>query len=339
MKRMDFGPGGQKEFGRPVGEESGRPPAWTTGHRYNEFAGFWPADNLSLWMQTLQKSLATPAWLALEQSHAARVGPYLDAHAARMRRGEAHPVYDFLFTYYSFAPAHLRRWHPGFGVLLTGAEAERFLNYRGYCRIGDGIGASVEGIRPERAAALHWMLSMLEGSQSRPARFGCYGLHEWAMVYRSSSVRHPYPLRMSAGDLAAFVEAQALCCTHYDAFRFFTPEARPLNRLQPERATTIDLEQRGCLHANMDLYKWAYKLVPLTSSRLIADCFELARAIREVDMRASPYDLADLGFPPIRIEDPAGRAEYEAAQRIFSQRAEPLRGELIALLREVVHTI
>jgi len=89
----------------------------------------------------------------------------------------------------------------------------------------------------------------------------------------------------------------------------------------------------------MDLYKWAYKLVPLTSSRLIADCFDLAREIREVDMRASPYDLADLGFEPIRIEDPDGRAEYESLQRQFTLRAEPLRDELIGLLQRVVHTL
>jgi hypothetical protein len=278
-------------------------------------------------------------WLALERAHAARVAPWLDEHSARMWRNEAHPVYDFLFTYYSYAPSHLRRWHPGLGIALMGDEAGRFLSWRGYARLESGIGASLEEIRPERIPALRWMLGMLEASQARPALYGCFGLHEWAMVYRSTAIRHPYPLRMSPHDLAAFVESQPICCTHYDAFRFFTPEARPLNRVQPERTTTTDLEQRGCLHANMDLYKWACKLVPLTSSSLIADCFELARAIREVDMRASPYDLADLGFAPIRIEQPDGRAEYESLQRQFTLRAEPLRAALIELLRRVVHTL
>ena len=80
--------------------------------------------------------------------------------------------------------------------------------------------------------------------------------------------------------------------------------ARPLNRLQPTRETVPALEQRGCLHANMDLYKWAFKLAPLTPAELTADCFELARDIREVDMRASPYDLRSLGYGPIAIETP-----------------------------------
>jgi hypothetical protein len=66
---------------------------------------------------------------------------------------------------------------------------------------------------------------------------------------------------------------------------------KPLNRLQPDAPPPPEFEQRGCLHANMDLYKWAFKLAPFTPAELIADCFALARDIREVDMRASPYDL------------------------------------------------
>jgi hypothetical protein len=46
-------------------------------------------------------------------------------------------------------------------------------------------------------------------------------------------------------------------------------------------------------------------------------------------MRASPYDLVELGFPPVRVETPEGRAEYVAAQRSFAERAAPLRDELI----------
>jgi len=79
----------------------------------------------------------------------------------------------------------------------------------------------------------------------------------------------------------------------------------------------------------MDLYKWAYKIVPLIPSELVADCFELARDIRILDMRASPYDLSGLGFEPVRIETPAGRAEYVAAQRSFAERAAALRRRLI----------
>ena len=78
----------------------------------------------------------------------------------------------------------------------------------------------------------------------------------------------------------------------------------------------------------MDLYKHAFRLTPLVPSELVADCFELARDIRVVDMQASPYDLADLGFAPIRIETAEGKQEYAAAQRAFADRAAPLRNRL-----------
>jgi len=159
------------------------------------------------------------------------------------------------------------------------------------------------------------------------------------MVYRQTpdEVRHnAWPLRFAATELAHIVETSALCCSHFDAFRFFTSPARPLNKLQPTRTDTAQLEQRGCLHANMDLYKWAFKLAPFTPSELIADCFELARDIREVDMRASPYDLRALGFEPIAIETPTGRADYERHQREFAARGEPLRSRLIALCERLL---
>ncbi len=126
------------------------------------------------------------------------------------------------------------------------------------------------------------------------------------------------------------MRANRVRCSHFDAYRFFTPAARPLNRLHPTRETRPDNEQPGCLHANMDLYKWAYKLSPLVDSELVADCFALARDIRELDMRASPYDLSDLGLSPVPVETPEGRARYAVAPRGFAVRAAPLRDRLLA---------
>jgi hypothetical protein len=159
------------------------------------------------------------------------------------------------------------------------------------------------------------------------------------MVYRLSEdeIRHNgYQLRMSPESLADFVKAQPICCSHYDAYRFFTPEALPLNSLNPVFETRQDMEQSGCLHANMDLYKWAYKLWPWIGSDLLADAFEVAVASRTFDMRASPYDLAALGYPPIAIETPTGRAEYETHQRAFTTRGDPLRARLLALCERLL---
>jgi hypothetical protein len=79
----------------------------------------------------------------------------------------------------------------------------------------------------------------------------------------------------------------------------------------------------------MDLYKHAFRLSPMVSSDLVAECFELAWDIRVLDMRAAPYDLADLGFEPVRIETAEGKAEYVAHQRSFAERGVPLRQRLI----------
>ena len=274
------------------------------------------------------------AWRTRQAAHVRRVRCWTEPHQARAARGEKHPVYDFLFTYYGCRPAWLRRWHPGPDVVLTGESSREFLRWREYREIQGGIMVDPSALPGHRRAFVSWLNDLLNITRTRPAFFGCYGLHEWAMVYRQTpeEIRHnAWPLRFTPAELASFVESQPVCCTHFDAFRFFTPPARPLNRVQPERGTMTQHEQRGCLHANMDLYKWAFKLAPFTPGELLADCFELARDIRETDMRASPYDLRALGFEPIRIETAAGRAEYERSQRAFATRGEPLRERLITL--------
>jgi hypothetical protein len=158
-------------------------------------------------------------------------------------------------------------------------------------------------------------------------------MHEWAMVYRqpADAVRHrTTPLRLGAAGTDRVVESHRISCSHFDAFRFFTDDARPLNVVQPRSDDRPAFEQPGCLHAGMDLYKHAYRLSPMVASDLVADCFELARDIRVLDMRASPYDLSALGYAPVPVETPAGKAEYVVAQRAFTRRAQPLRSRLVA---------
>jgi hypothetical protein len=278
--------------------------------------------------------LAECVWQARRRAHEARVRAWTDPHQERAARGEAHPVYDFLFDYYAFRPAWLRRWHPGPDAVLAGESARAFLRWPAYRETPEGVAVDTAALAPPRREFVGWLRSLLESVRARPPFFACHGLHEWAMVYRqpAAETRHrSWPLRLAPDELARFVDAMPVRCTHFDAFRFFTPSARPLNRLQPARDSAPELEQAGCLHANMDLYKWSFKLAPFAPSELIADCFALAREIREADMRASPYDLGGLGFEPIAIEKPEGRADYERLQRAFAARAAPLRDRLIAL--------
>jgi hypothetical protein len=278
--------------------------------------------------------LAETDWRQRQRAHETRVRCWTDPHQTRQARGEKHPVEDFLFEYYRFRPAWLRRWHPGPDTVLLGDGAREFLRWPEYREADGGVAVNVAAFPAARRDSLVWLRGLLRATAERAPAFGCFGLHEWAMVYRQQphEVRHSaWPLRFPPDEIARIVEAQPVRCTHFDAFRHFTAAALPLNRLQPARATTDQFEQRGCLHANMDLYKWAFKLAPFTPAELTADCFELARAIREIDMRASPYDLRSLGYAPIAIETPEGRAEYEAHQRAFAEQGVPLRARLLAL--------
>ncbi len=274
-------------------------------------------------------------WHARMQAHLRRVAAHADAFVDRRSREKKHPVHDFLFTYYSFAPSKLKQWAPplGVGIEATAADLEtcpwlqggRFIREGNVWRLDETQLAA-----REREFAI-WVAELCARILGRAGRFSCFGLHEWAMVYRqpAEQVRHQgYELRLSPAELAAFVESLPVCCSHYDAFRFFTPDARPLNALNPSLETRPELEQGACLHANMDLYKWSSKLWPWTGSDLVGECFELGLAGRDLDMRASPYDLSALGYEPIRIETAAGREQYETEQRALAARAVPLRTRL-----------
>lgn len=313
--------------------------------------GVWPTSGCRMSAQRAEMAvLAEAQWRARAAAHLVRVdqlvGPYVERRAA----GSSHPVIDFLFTYYGHKPAQLRRWHPGFGVGLAGAR--EYDGARGYHRLPDAVPDSVAGqdqssgssvftadpaYLERRRDTIEFVANLLRATASRPAQLSCFGLHEWAMVYRTDDVRHQQvPLRLGRSGTDEVVESMSLRCTHFDAFRFFTPDAVGRNAEPLTRADQVSREQPGCLHANMDLYKWGFKLVPLVPSSLILDCFELACAARELDMRASPYDLSEYGYTPVRIETPSGRAEYVRAQSALAERSAELRQVLLDTCTELL---
>ena len=275
--------------------------------------------------------LAAEAWRAREAAHADRADALTAGHRARRARGEIHPVEDFLFTYYSYSPGVLRRWHPGAGVELADAADTPRAEWRWYAAgaTSASLRVDVEAMRREKGPQLRAVERMLRLTASRPGRFGCFGLHEWAMVYRQPEHRHPVPLRLGQAATDEVVEAHELRCTHIDAYRFFTPDAVPRNRFAPSRETQPEIEQPGCLHAGMDVVKWAAKLGPLVPGELLLDAFELARDIRYLDMQASPYDMEPWGGPPVRIETAEGKAEYVRRQRVFAERGNALRARIL----------
>ncbi len=273
--------------------------------------------------------LDEPSWTARRAAHEARVDVWVQPHLERRRTQVAHPVEDFLFGYYSQRPAALRRWHPGYGVALE--DGASYAGVKGYDVRGGLATVTGEHLATQRRL-LTTLRTLLAATASRPAQLGCFGMHEWAMVYRqpADEVRHgAWPLRLGGDGTDEVVESHRIACSHFDAFRFFTDDARPRNTLQPRSDDRPAFEQPGCLHAGMDLYKHAYRLSPMVASELVADCFALARDIRVLDMRASPYDLSGLGYHPVEVETPTGKQEYVAAQRGFAERGAPLRQRLV----------
>ncbi|MFI5931377.1 3-methyladenine DNA glycosylase [Actinoplanes sp. NPDC051494] len=291
--------------------------------------------------QALVTVLPSVSWIPLARAHAERADEMTADHRARKAIGEKHAIEDFLYDYYGTRPAQLRRWHPGVGTGLgaapDGALAEQS-GWKFYTTQTDGIVTlDVGAFMHARGESVRYIHGLLSATASRPAFAGCFGLHEWAMVYRQPQQRrHQLPLRLGQEETDKVVEQHPIRCTHFDAFRFFTPEAVGLNRLQPTRATQVDLDQPGCLHAAMDCHKWATKLGPAVPGALALDCFALAGDIRLLDMQASPYDLSSYGHPAVKIETPEGKQEYVARQREFARRASALRARLIRVCEELL---
>jgi hypothetical protein len=278
--------------------------------------------------------LARADWQQREIAHAERADALTADWRVRVQRGGKHPIEDFLFTYYPIKPNHLRRWHPGAGITLEGAgEAERAA-WRWYQTDASGaVDVDAAAFLVAKAASVDFIEKLLTRTAARVGQFGCFGLHEWAMVYRQGAHRHDVPLRLGQSGTDEVVEGHRIACSHFDAFRFFTPEAVPLNRLSPTRDNQPELEQPGCLHAGMDVYKWAIKLGPLVPGELLLDAFDLARDIRWLDMRASPYDVSEWAGDPVAIETPDGKAEYVRQQRGFADRSNALRARVVDAIR------
>ncbi|AKU17428.1 hypothetical protein [Luteipulveratus mongoliensis] len=285
----------------------------------------------------MSQILSRAEWEPLEAAHQARVDAATAAHLERRQETVKHPVEDFLFTYYSHRPAQLRRWHPGAGAALEAAER----TWKFYAEQDGASYVDLPAFASARGDTVRFVRDLLRATLSRPAHLGCFGLHEWAMVYRldQTGVRHAdWPLRLGGAGTDEVVESHTVRCSHYDAYRFFTPPARPLNTLLPQRDSQVAMEQPGCLHAGMDVYKWAYKLTPVVPSDLVMDCFDLAREIRLLDMQAAPYDLTELGVEPVRIETPEGKADYVRRQRAFADRGRTLRERLLEVCDDVLVT-
>jgi hypothetical protein len=288
----------------------------------------------------MNPAISFAEWENQQLVHRSRAEQWTLPHRKRKLSNEREPVMDFLFEYYPYSPAKLEQWFPGCGWDIEVSDDLQF-THSAFIRSGNTFTLDPAYINKHQRR-IQFVIELLNGIESRSASFNCFGLHEWAMVYQApiDEIRHPDPLRLSPQKISDTVDTFGLRCTHIDAFRFFTPEAAPLNAneagLVPSRENQTQLDQSGCLHANMDLYKYCMWLQPLVPGDLVLDCFELAVQTRTVDMQASPYDLSAFDYSHIPIEHAEGRAEYVARQREISAKSHPLRRRLMEVL---IHSI
>lgn len=290
-------------------------------------------------MTSRETWLTAAEWQTAAEKHRQTARHWTVPCRRRRASRQKHPVFDFLFTYYPFSLGRLEQWHPGFGTVIENVpDLPPPLRGKHY-RVSDGgvslDAATLTGKQADRIRRIHNLLALTQG---RAGNFACHGMHEWAMVYSGADIRHreSAPLRLSQQETDRIVESLPVTCSHFDAYRFFSPGATGFNKLRPTLDTRELHEQPACLHANMDLYKWASKSMPWVGSELLWQTFLLALDARELDMRASPYDLEAYGYRPIKIETADGRAEYEHAQRGISRTARPLRKRLIDRLADVI---
>lgn len=287
-----------------------------------------------------QATLATDEWTGRILAHKKELSLILDPYLEKRSRQKKDPVLDFLFEYYPFRPSHLRRWSPGIGCKLTIGngtplpELSELTVEQDYAFLNPAL------FPQKRLSSVSWILSLLRKSSDSRPYFGCFGMHEWAMVYRTENVRHDQiPLRLSDDEIAEFVESRPLLCTHFDAFRFFTENAKPMNRHNLSREKFSDMEQSGCVHTNMDLYKWAFKLYPWISGDLLRETFFNAVEARKADMQASPYDATEFGLEPIKIETEAGRKVYLERQMEIFENSQPIRKKVIEEYEKVLEWV
>jgi len=285
----------------------------------------------------MQKVLTQSQWQEQSGIHFQRVNAFASAARDRAARREKHPIYDFLTKYYPFSLGKFEKWVPGFGVKLEEAEVTRFPSPP-YKHDDSGCSLDSDNLSDKERERHQFAHDLLVVTQSRKPVYSCFGMHEWAMVYTGAQVRHreTAPLRLSQSDIDEVVRARPLVCTHFDAFRFFSPQAQPQNKHQLTLHDRMTHEQPACIHANMDLYKWAFKAMPWIGSELLLQTFFLALELRELDMRASPYDLSDYGYSAIPIETTAGRTEYATRQQQLSEKAVPLRVEVLTALERLL---
>lgn len=286
----------------------------------------------------------------------------------RLNAVKNNPIYNFLHTYYRYSASDLMLYSPGMYVtLLDIADKSNDCIHKKFLQLQQNPSISTDShsgtyvIKGDDSVAdgrYGWIKlsrnrDILFNTINSKPNYNCYGLHEWAMLYSTSGNgssgdqrdRHQstLELRVNQSVINHVVETSKLTCTHFDAFRFFHTKAQSYNTITPlTRSNQIEHEQPACIHACMDLFKYAYELHPLINSRLLQQALRIALKARLLDMAASPYLVKDYivehddmlvgssisSSGCIPIETAEGRKEYVILQENLYKESQVIRKEL-----------
>lgn len=113
------------------------------------------------------------------RAHDRRMARFTYDHLERRRHGEKHPVFDFLFDYYSLRPAQLHRWHPGLGSCIPSEADLPNASWPFYATDErHRVHVDVDDFLSRRGNTVAQARVMLEAPLNNPAHFDCFGLHE-----------------------------------------------------------------------------------------------------------------------------------------------------------------
>ena len=298
-------------------------------------------------------------WRSRADAHRRRVRDLLGGMFYDRKVHDRHPIYNFLFNYYRFRPHRtIERYSAGLDFAVESCSSSDdeslYLPSSKYLSVKDGCIEMdpVKSLNEKSVTRIRNLCTLLEKVQRRPPNFSCFGVHEFAMLHsgtRRSLFQKGLKLRMSQREIDNVVERAPIRCTHFDATWHFPKSALKSCRIKTSPDLRTKNEQAGCIHTNLDLFKFSLRLWPFASSELVADALELAIRARELDMRASPYDLSsisdftelgrDFDLTPVLIETESGRAEFRDSTMVLYRDSLPIRDRLIKVASSVLDCV
>jgi len=145
-------------------------------------------------------------WKAAAKAHHKRSTALL--RGATLTTAGSHPIFNFIFTYLGADRGALCRWSPGPSAVLVAGMARsnepHLWHGIGVRRLGeDDCSYPVGAARAGAGKAWRRTASLLSNTAKRPPNLQCFGLHEWAMLYRPAGApplvkfQQELPLRVS----------------------------------------------------------------------------------------------------------------------------------------------